>query len=362
MEMFKYLNYLYKRLKFYLNQFLYILNSFKHQSLLKLDEIIGLFFILFFKNKNSFNDKVLLCRYQYYDKSQIQESHEKYQLFDTLKQRNVEVEEYFWDRKGILGFNNIAFILNIISLNPKFLILSSYSCNHKRPLSNPSILTLNRLKKITNVKVIQVLWDTCGSSIVESNKINNGLFDLNIITENPKLYFIEGKVKYANRILSLFTPYLENDFCFLGQVSSYRDYRNDYLNFLTNYCSNLRFYLAKSDRINQISHFEYAKVLSISKISINFSYSVDSHQLKGRVFESMLSGCLLLESKNEQIDEYFIDGVDFVSFTTKEDLLEKINFYSINESERSRISTNGRMKVLKHFSGDKFWETIFNNI
>ena len=369
--MFKFLKYLYINLNNFIFRYFNLIIRNKNQFSLKIDEILGIFFLFFVRKNNCFNGKVLLCRNEFYDRNKILDSYERFHLFDTLKDEDVDVEEYFWDRKKRFGTYNISFIKRVISINPEFLILSSYRPNKNRRISNPSIHVLNLLKKNTKIKIIQVLWDTCGYCIVEFSKMNNPLFDLNIITDNPKLYFIDGKVKSMSKILSLYTPYSKNsifrpgikiyDFCFLGQVGSYRDYRNEYLNFLSDNCV-FKFHISSFDRKNQISHNEYAEILSTSKISINFSLSVDSHQLKGRISESMLSGCLLLESKNDQIVEYFDDGVDFVSFSSKEDLLAKVKFYVINERERVRISNNGRNKVLNHFSGDKFWKKVFNNL
>ena len=45
----------------------------------------------------------------------------------------------------------------------------------------------------------------------------------------------------------------------------------------------------------------------------------------------MHAEALLLESENSQIAILFDEGVDYVSFSDREDLLEKINYYLIHE-------------------------------
>jgi len=85
---------------------------------------------------------------------------------------------------------------------------------------------------------------------------------------------------------------------------------------------------------------------------------VDRDQLKGRVFEIMMSGALLLESANEQIACYFEDGVDYVSFTTKEDLLDKIHYFLEHPDERLKIAENGRNKCIEKYTPQIFFDNI----
>ena len=70
---------------------------------------------------------------------------------------------------------------------------------------------------------------------------------------------------------------------------------------------------------------------------------------------------LLMESKNSQIAMLFDEGVDYVSFSDKEDLLEKINYYLLNDKEREKIAKSGRSKVLKLYNSDFFLQKIFNH-
>ena len=100
----------------------------------------------------------------------------------------------------------------------------------------------------------------------------------------------------------------------------------------------------------------------MSKIAINFSHSTEGHQLKGRALESMTFGALLLESKNPQIACLFEDGTDYVSFSSKEDLLEKISFYLKNPEERIRIAENGMRKVIELYNPQVYWEKIFEEM
>ena len=91
--------------------------------------------------------------------------------------------------------------------------------------------------------------------------------------------------------------------------------------------NNIPGFFSVSQRNSQPSHAEYQEIMGRAKIGLNFSESSVDHQTKGRIFENMLSGAMLLESENHLTETLFTEGKDYVSFTTKEDLVEKIKFY-----------------------------------
>jgi spore maturation protein CgeB len=75
-----------------------------------------------------------------------------------------------------------------------------------------------------------------------------------------------------------------------------------------------------------------------------------------------MSGALLLESKNEQTSKILDENIDFVSFDTKEELLDKIQYFLNNDLERELIIKNAKQKVKLEYNGIKFWEKIFNKL
>ena len=124
---------------------------------------------------------------------------------------------------------------------------------------------------------------------------------------------------------------------------------------------NISGYIATLNRDQQVEHSKYAEILGRTKIGINFSHGVDRHCLKGRVFETMHAGAMLLETKSPQTAALFQDGIDYVSFSDKEDLLKKINYYLIHEQERESIAQRGRKKVLKLYNPKLFIKKIFEH-
>jgi spore maturation protein CgeB len=57
-----------------------------------------------------------------------------------------------------------------------------------------------------------------------------------------------------------------------------------------------------------------------------------------------------------------IDGKHFVTFETKDDLLNKIKFYLKNDKSRHEISLNGRKVLEDYYSPKKHGRDILNKI
>jgi hypothetical protein len=133
---------------------------------------------------------------------------------------------------------------------------------------------------------------------------------------------------------------------FVGLTGAYRNYREPYLEYVKELVPSSLILTPKTRR-QQVPHLEYRRILQNSKISINFSESVDGqHQIKGRVWESLISGCLLMEQLNDEIIHFFQDGVHYVSFSTKEELVEKLLFYASNVKARKEIAMRGQEKAI----------------
>ena len=75
----------------------------------------------------------------------------------------------------------------------------------------------------------------------------------------------------------------------------------------------------------------------------------------------MHAGAVLFETKSPQIEALFQDGIDYVSFSSNEDLIKKIKYYLIHEQERESIAQSGRQKVLKLYNSELFIKKIFEH-
>jgi len=70
-------------------------------------------------------------------------------------------------------------------------------------------------------------------------------------------------------------------------------------------------------------------------------------QLKSRVFEGALMGCILLVYKDEYkiIEDYFEENVDFLYYESEEDLNSKVQMILNNYDSYKHITNNARRKV-----------------
>ena len=331
--------------------------------------------ILFYKRegyKRSRNKPhFLILRNEYYSASSTQESTEVMHLDHTLESSKLGTFEVLTYDKDLSSFplSDYLFIKKCQEKRFDAIVLSSWNLKH---LNHPSLSALKFVRNKLQIPIVSIWWDTCSKEFgCFLNKVFKE-FDVHVIIDNPSLHFIDRKNKYADRLLNLWPPEDENLYhpplngvrdirtSFLGQVSSYRSYRSEVLEHLKE--KGVPGYFRTSGRDSQVSHSEYADIMRRSKISINFSKSVHSHQLKSRVMEILFSGTLLMESDNEQTSKLFTPMEDYVPFFSKEDLLEKLDFYSRNDEFRKKISESGHAKAIKNYSSKIFWEKILERL
>ena len=287
---------------------------------------------------------VLILRNKYYSKGSDQPSTEEMHLDNTLRASGLatfEVLTYDHDL-CISPLSDLQLIAKCREARPDAIILSSWWLAPRQPSIHAPKIIRERLE----IPIAAIWWDTCSESFQKSLEHVKHAFDVHVIMDNPNLNFFDRNDVYFQRVLPLWTPQNENIFCtevardipvsFLGQASSYRSYRRKIIAHLVKH--QIAGHFSTNDRAKQVSHSEYADLLSRSKISLNFSYSVSCHQLKGRVFDVMLSGAMLLESENEQTSKLFLPMKDYVPFSSHEDLVNKIIYYLGNEKEREAIA------------------------
>jgi glycosyltransferase involved in cell wall biosynthesis len=346
-----------------------ILDSF----LYLIENATGIFIsIIDFRRVKQNSNKIVLCRNKYYSINLFEKSMEQYHIDETLAYMNYQVELFFWDADCTLFVNQVKLWFRVRRVNPAAIFFSSYTPRQKRGSVQPSIMFLRKLKLKVNSSFVFLWWDTCSDDFYTQNitRLRN-LKAIHLIMDNPELNFGEGNAKHDGQILiPLYTNYVKNSFIapldkdldvvFLGQVSSYRHGRREYVEYLME--SNVAGYVSTLDRQHQPDHGKYAEIMGRAKIIINFSKSVNKHQLKGRVFEAMHAGAMLLETDNTQIKTMFQDKVDYVSFSTKEDMVKKIKYYLDNDELRESIASSGRKKVTEFYDSSYFCKAIFDNI
>jgi hypothetical protein len=83
------------------------------------------------------------------------------------------------------------------------------------------------------------------------------------------------------------------------------------------------------------------------------------YQVRARIWEAFWLRTFLLEEDNPITSLYFEPYVDYVPFTTLQDLVDKIRYYLENDEERDRIRMQGRTTVEKYYNARINWENLF---
>ncbi|MDA7792360.1 glycosyltransferase [bacterium] len=316
-------------------------------------------------------NKVLFFRDGEYGNG-IDQSLEKIQISDTLEYFGFTVETVVWGNLGTIFNCRKTIIDKILTTKPTLIIFSSYAVSRKK-YTQPNLMFIEWLRKhCPHTKLLSVWWDTASYSFWETFP-KQSPFDRHLIVDNPSLDQAIGLASGCiqdKKFVFLFPPYVpfqdffpqekEVDVFFSGQINDYRDSRSKFINYLID---NVPESLVKTDaRKNQMSWVKYCSLMRKSRMVINFSKSVDGHQIKGRAIEAFFCRALLLETKHSPISKFFEPGIDYVEFETKEDMLEKINFYQKNPVLRDTIASSGHKKALEKATSNNFWQLALDHL
>ena len=306
--------------------------------------------------------RCLILRYDKYG-NDLDTSFEYDQIDLPLKESGYETTTYAWDGNLI---SRHKLLESVLELNPDLIVLSSYVMIGGRIKNQPSIGFFAALKSfVPNAKFVCLWWDTCSNRFWSKFPLER-VFDLHVAMENPCGMSLDITRHVRQKFLFLYSTHprstlirpKEKDISvfFSGQIGDYRNNRKEYIDYLIK--NGFGKHIYTNDRATQMPMREYFEKMGRARIVLNFSMSVDFHQLKGRIFEAMLTNCLLLESRNPQIECFFRDGEHYVAYDSKEDLLDKILYFEKNPAEGERLAQNARDLVLKEFTTENFWQSV----
>jgi hypothetical protein len=268
---------------------------------------------------------------------------------------------FHYDEHSIINGSPIDIYLlrELRRSKPNAVFISFYPFEHDPRNVNPN--TIRIIRDELRIPTIFLWFDYAHSHIRDlAIKLSN-VSSLSVV--------IDVFDKPNDRFLPMWSPrderifnYEENksvDVSFIGTTNGYGE-RCRYLSFLQ---GKVPLHVSGGQREHNLTIEEYARSFQRSKISINFPTKQDESiiQAKGRIFESMLCGSLLLERDNEAIKRWFEPMVHYVPFTNEQDLINKINYYLQNESERKAIVQNANNKMKDHYSSHNWWKTVLNN-
>ena len=102
--------------------------------------------------------------------------------------------------------------------------------------------------------------------------------------------------------------------------------------------------LAEALQGGEVYADDYAKALSGARIGLGFLRKVCPDQHTTRTFEIPACGSMLLADRTTEHQELFEEGKEAEFFETSEELLDKIDFYGKNETERKNIVQRGLIR------------------
>lgn len=121
-------------------------------------------------------------------------------------------------------------------------------------------------------------------------------------------------------------------------------------------------------KIPELDHCNYGMVdyytkmplvFANSRINLNISLRSIHSGIPLRVLDIMACGGFVLSNWQPEIEEYFVEGVEIVTFDSLEDCLEKMAYYLTHEEKRKQVAAAGKRKVRELFSYQSGLEKLF---
>jgi hypothetical protein len=136
------------------------------------------------------------------------------------------------------------------------------------------------------------------------------------------------------------------DLTFIGNVSGY-PYRADLLAELKDAGLDVVVNPQSGGTDNRPGFESYARALKTSRITLNFSRCNGEPitQLKTRLLEGSLFGAVVASDSPLYVQDYFVDGEEFISYSSPADLKKKISLLLGNDSALVEMRSKARRKA-----------------
>ncbi len=203
-------------------------------------------------------------------------------------------------------------------------------------------------------------------------------FDLNItnciFSKNKFIEFKYNSITYVSpfKKLDVSKNHLSKiyDISFVGLIKN-KLARSEYIEHIRQNDYNINIFGSDSPS-GYLDQNEVFKIYQNTKINLNFTgitqsnksinNPLNSNTMTGRIFEIIGSGGFLITEYNVSIEYFFEPGKDLVIFKNKSDLIEKINYYIKNPSERNIIANNGYNKFIKYYNYPNYMPHFIDQI
>ena len=111
---------------------------------------------------------------------------------------------------------------------------------------------------------------------------------------------------------------------------------------------------------------DLVRMFSQSRLSLGFATAGESHKsqkrlthLRLREFEAPMSGALYLTEHQPELAEYFTPGQDVLTYSDKDDLLDKARYYLVHQEQAERIRRAGYLKSIREHTWQHRFRQLF---
>jgi spore maturation protein CgeB len=114
----------------------------------------------------------------------------------------------------------------------------------------------------------------------------------------------------------------------------------------------------------RLTQEEMIAVFQSSRINLNLSSasSSDGAQIKGRNFEIPACGGFQLSGRAPRLEEFFEPDKEIVLYGSRDELVEKVQYYLAHETEREAIASAGCARVLRDHTYEQRFRELFQQM
>jgi spore maturation protein CgeB len=282
-------------------------------------------------------------------------SHLSHELLTCDKTGLFNIDKLYFDELYLLGKNINEELLVYLTTNKIDIIVFGYYAGN--PIFNPSTETIRKIREIYPKIKLVFFWYDSTFHYINQQAIReiDEFADLHIPFDGVPLTELTNKWRFfaTPESSKLFYPDDQiEDVSFIGRY--HYPNRREYIE-----------YAQQHIRINLLPYEVpaelYAESIRRSKININFSlaFSQLGHQCKGRVFETLASHSLLLESENSITSQYIEPDVDYITFNSPQDLVDKAYLLLNNDDWRNEIAEHGYNTYMNKYHPNIMWSYIY---
>jgi hypothetical protein len=114
---------------------------------------------------------------------------------------------------------------------------------------------------------------------------------------------------------------------------------------------------------------DLVRMFSRSRLSLGFATAGDSHRaekrlthLRLREFEAPMSGALYLTEDQPELAEYFTPDKEVLTYTNRDDLLDKARYYLVHQEQAERIRRAGHERARREHTWQHRFAELFTTL